>query len=177
MNSTECLSRFLATNENSCINRGTAGSALQCCQIKNPHDSTKVYNYCTSGPTSSFYLLFLEHLYSLQNIFKQKTKCNMKQWSHMYKLWQCSTLCVFQPWSSITAPPRVWGDWKTGLSHKMKWSLQLCATASSVGGRRGSPHSALLGVRHTLESHAGIIRDSTLLRNRKIAMNYTEAGG
>lgn len=75
---TQCLLAFLTATKNSCINRGTAESAQQCCQIKNPHDSTKVCNYCTTVPTSSFYLLFLEHLYSLQNIFKQETECDMK---------------------------------------------------------------------------------------------------
>lgn len=42
----------------------------------------------------------------------------------------------------------------------MKWSVQLCSPASTGG----SPHSALLGVRYTLERHAGIIRDPRLLK-------------
>lgn len=42
----------------------------------------------------------------------------------------------------------------------MKWSVQLCAPASTGG----SPHSALLGVRYTLERHAGIIRDPRLVK-------------
>lgn len=64
----------------------------------------------------------------------------------------------FQSWSSSAASPGF--DRKAGLSHKMKWSVQLCAPASTGG----SPHSALLGVRYTLERHAGIIRDPRLLK-------------
>lgn len=90
--------------------------------------------------------------------------------SHMCNLWQCSNLWGSSFGAPALLPQGLQGDWKTGLSHKMKWSVQLCAPASTGG----SPHSALLGVRYTLERHAGIIRDT---RNWEIAMNYTAAGG
>lgn len=78
----------------------------------------------------------------------------------MCNLWQCSNLWGSSLGAPALLPQGLRGDWKTGLSHKMKWSVQLCAPASTGG----SPHSTLLGVRYTLERHAGIIRDPRLLK-------------
>lgn len=75
----------------------------------------------------------------------------------------CGGVAAFEVWVLELLPcsPRDWEEAKRlVLSHKMKWSVQLCASAITGG----SPNSALLGVRYKLERHAGIIRNPSLLK-------------
>ena len=89
---------------------------------------------------------------------KDESACSSAQTATCITCGNVPNVWGFQSWSSSAASPGF--DRKAGLSHKMKWSVQLCAPASTGG----SPHSALLGVRYTLERHAGIIRDPRLLK-------------
>lgn len=75
----------------------------------------------------------------------------------------CGGVAAFEVWVLELLPcsPRDWEEAKRlVLSHKMKWSVQLCASAITGG----SPNSTLLGVRYKLERHAGIIRNPSLLK-------------
>lgn len=111
-----------------------------------------------------FFISFWARMWTsgLETLSAKETSPHIKACtgSHMCNPWQCSNLWGSSLGAPALLPQGLRGDWKTGLSHKMKWSLRLCAPASTGG----SPHCTPLGVRYTLERHAGIIRDLRLLK-------------